>query len=81
MIAFEADNLGMCPDVIDEASRVRASINHVTKTNDSIIRLQFEAMHQCSECTQMPVDITHSPNLSIIIQPSLQVSFDVGVPE
>ena len=76
VVAFEADDLGMAPHQFHHAGGVRTAVDHVTQAHHAILRIQVEAVEQCSEGRQVAVDITHDIEAMTLVETGLQICLE-----
>ncbi len=79
MVPFDAHDSRIVSNQRDEARRIGASIDEVTKADNTIFFVESQAMEQGSKRGNMPVNVTNSDDTVTRIQPCLKVSLKAWV--
>lgn len=80
MVPFDADDLWMTPKQIHHTGAVWTTVDHVTKADDPVLRLQSKAVQQGSKGCEMTVDVTNRKNSVPVVKTRLKVSLQGCIP-
>jgi hypothetical protein len=79
MVPFDAHDSWIVSNQRDQARRIGASIDEVTKADNTIFFAKSQAMEQGSKRGNMPVNVTNSDDTMPRIQPCLKIGLKAWV--